>query len=108
MTEAALGFGAVFLLALLRVPLAVAMALVGIAGLGLSAVELQGITHLVVASCTGMTIPEVLGVKAEADGLSPAGGHQPMPHVGKRLGPITGQAGVKFKDRRPFLGQVPG
>ncbi len=35
MTEAALGFGAVFLLALLRVPLAVAMALVGIAGLGL-------------------------------------------------------------------------
>jgi len=35
MTEAALGFGAVFLLALLRVPLAVSMSLVGIAGLGL-------------------------------------------------------------------------
>ena len=35
MTEAALGFAAVFLLALLRVPLAVSMALVGIAGLGL-------------------------------------------------------------------------
>jgi C4-dicarboxylate transporter, DctM subunit len=35
MTEAALGFAAVFLLALLRVPLAVSMSLVGIAGLGL-------------------------------------------------------------------------
>jgi hypothetical protein len=35
MTEATLGFAAVFLLALLRVPLAVAMSLVGIAGLGL-------------------------------------------------------------------------
>ncbi len=35
MTEALLGFGAVFALALLRVPLAFAMALVGIAGLGL-------------------------------------------------------------------------
>ena len=28
-----------------------------IAGLGLSAAELKGITHLVVASCTGMTAP---------------------------------------------------
>ena len=35
MTEAILGFSAVFLLALLRVPLAVSMSLVGIAGLGL-------------------------------------------------------------------------
>ncbi|UJW83371.1 TRAP transporter large permease [Hydrogenophaga sp. SL48] len=35
MTEAILGFAAVFLLALLRVPLAVSMSLVGIAGLGL-------------------------------------------------------------------------
>lgn len=35
MTAAALGFAAVFLLALLRVPLAVAMSLVGIAGLGI-------------------------------------------------------------------------
>ena len=35
MTEATLGFVAVFLLALLRVPLAVSMSLVGIAGLGL-------------------------------------------------------------------------
>lgn len=35
MTEAVIGFAAVFLLAFLRVPLAVAMALVGVAGLGL-------------------------------------------------------------------------
>jgi tripartite ATP-independent transporter DctM subunit len=35
MTEALLGFGAVFLLALLRVPLAFAMGLVGLVGLGL-------------------------------------------------------------------------
>ena len=35
MTEALLGFAAVFLLALLRVPLAFAMGLVGVAGLGL-------------------------------------------------------------------------
>ncbi len=34
MTEALLGFGAVFLLAFMRVPLAVSMALVGVAGLG--------------------------------------------------------------------------
>ena len=35
MTEALLGFGAVFVLALLRVPLAFAMGLVGVVGLGL-------------------------------------------------------------------------
>lgn len=36
MTEALLGFGAIFLLALLRVPLAFAMGLVGFAGIGLT------------------------------------------------------------------------
>ncbi|MBP9908275.1 MAG: TRAP transporter large permease subunit, partial [Rubrivivax sp.] len=35
MTEALLAFGAVFVLALLRIPLAVAMGLVGFVGLGL-------------------------------------------------------------------------
>ena len=36
MTEALLGFGAIFLLAILRVPLAFAMGLVGFAGIGLT------------------------------------------------------------------------
>ena len=36
MTAALLGFGAIFLLALLRIPLAFAMGLVGLTGMGLT------------------------------------------------------------------------
>ena len=36
MTEALFGFGAIFLLALMRVPLAFAMGLVGLVGIGLT------------------------------------------------------------------------
>jgi predicted naringenin-chalcone synthase len=42
-----------------------------IAGLGLSAVELQGITHLVVASCTGMTAPGIDQILVQRLGLNP-------------------------------------
>jgi predicted naringenin-chalcone synthase len=42
-----------------------------ISGLGLSAAELKGITHLVVASCTGMTAPGIDQILVQRLGLNP-------------------------------------
>ena len=43
-----------------------------IAGLGLSATELAGITHLVVASCTGMVAPGIDQILVQRLGLNPS------------------------------------
>ena len=42
-----------------------------IAGLGMSAEELKGITHLVVASCTGMVAPGIDQILVQRLGLHP-------------------------------------
>ena len=57
MTEALLGFAAIFALALLRIPLAFAMGLVGVVGIGLTRGWQPALASTAPVSYTHLTLP---------------------------------------------------